>query len=305
MFLLAPVTQEKKKVAGAIAKNACPLQSAGYITGMRIFFGVLFLLAALTARANPDAPSNCLVRLDQLVELVAELGQSASNDTGRANCIAGQLIKIKGLTSIAHALADAQTTHLTDASPTAAQGNQTMLLSACARAEKLAAAAADCHGTPNSSAPISPTESVSTSPAPPPVPTHATATSPIEDANCLSQIKLAALLAQAMDLEINPATETVLQRLTKQGLEPLGGWHAEWCVTLGDFCVVVAQALDLKVTVKNDPKSYIQAVRKDGLPVDELLARRPVDPLHEAAVRAFLSHGYAAPFPSSRQRQPD
>ena len=272
---------------------------------MRIFFGVLFLLAALTARANPDAPSNCLVRLDQLVELVAELGQSASNDTGRANCIAGQLIKIKGLTSIAHALADAQTTHLTDASPTAAQGNQTMLLSACARAEKLAQAAADCQGTPPPTEPTSPTESISPSPAAPRVPTQTTEISPVEDANCLSQIRLTTFLVQALDLEINPANETVLHRLTKQGIMPLSGWHADWCVTYGDFCVVIARALELKVTDKEDPNSYIQAVRNDGLPVDKLGARRPIDVLHETAVRAFLSHGYAAPFPSSRQRQPN
>jgi len=278
---------------------------------MRIFFGVLFLLAALTARANPDSPSNCLVRLDQLVELVDELGQSASNDTGRANCIAEQLTKIKGLASIAHALADGQATHLTDASPTEAHGNQIMLQSTCARAEKLALAAADCHGKPAPTEPISPTASVRPSPAgsplpaAPPVPARAPAPSPIADANCLSQIKLATLLAQALDLEINPAHETVLQRLTKQGMEPLSGWHAEWCVTLGDFCVVIARALDLKVVNKDDPNSYLQAVRNDGLPVDELLAHRLVDVLQEPVVRTFLSHGYAAPFPSSRQRQPD
>ena len=272
---------------------------------MRILFGVLFLLAALTARANSDGPSNCLVRLDQLVELVDELGQSASNDTGRANCIAEQLTKIKGLASIAHALADAQTAHLTDASPTEAQGNQIMLQSTCARAEKLALAAANCQGTPTTTEPISPTTSVRPNPAASPVPTRAPAPSPIADANCLSQIQLAALLAQALDLEINPAHETVLQRLTKQGVEPLNGWHAEWCVTLGDFCVVIARALDLKVVNKDDPNSYLQAVRNDGLPVDELLARHLVDVLHEPAVRAFLGHGYATPFPSSQQRQPD
>ena len=272
---------------------------------MRTFFGFLFLLAVLSARANSDNPSHCLVRLDQLVELVDELGQSASNDTGRASCIGEQLSKIKGLASIAHALVDAQTSHLTDASPTALQGNQTMLLSACARAEKLAQAAADCHGTSNPTPPASPTGSGTTSPAAPPVPTRLPATRPVGDANCLSQIKLATLLVQALDVEINPAHESILERLTKFGIEPLSGWHAEWCVTLGDFCVVIARTLDLKVTTQEDPVSYIDAVRNDGLPVDDLKARRPLDILYEPAVRAFLGRGYAAPFPSSRPRQPE
>ena len=268
---------------------------------MRTFFGVLFLATALAVRANTDIPSNCLVRLDQLVELVDELGQSASNETTRANCIAEQLAKIKGLASIAHALAEAQTTHRTDGSPAAAQGNQTMLLSACARAEKLAQAAADCRGTTNSTLPAS----VSNTPAAPAAPSRPSVGSPVEDASCLSQIKLASLIAQVLDVEINLAHESVLQRMTKLGIEPLGGWHAEWCVTLGDFCVVVARVLDLKVTTQDDPNSYIDAVRNDGLPVDALLARRPVDLLREPAVRAFLGRGYAAPFASSQPRQPD
>ena len=276
---------------------------------MRIVTTLLFLLAALAVQASPDATSNCLVRIDQLVEVLNGFAQSASNDTAYADCIAERLTKIKGLASIAHTFADAAS-HLADTNSTAAEGNRAMVQSACTRAEKLAVDAADCRttGPTNSLSPAVPTASSRPAPAPVAVPVtnHPAPLPPLGDnATCLTQVKLAALLIQAMDLEVKPTTEMAIQLLTKQSIEPLGGWQAERCVTLGDLCVVVAQVLHLKVAGPDDPANYLQAVRNDGLPVDALPVHRLSDVLYESAVRAFLARGYAAPFPSSRRLQLD
>ena len=121
-----------------------------------------------------------------------------------------------------------------------------------------------------------------------------------DEATCLKQHKLAALLAQVMGLEIT--TNTPMQALTQAEIEPLTGWHAESCVTLDTFCVVIARALKLKVAAPTEPASYVAAVRDEGLPVEPLLRHRI---LFESEVRLFLAQGYAAPLPSSRRLQPD
>ena len=101
------------------------------------------------------------------------------------------------------------------------------------------------------------------------------------------------------------ATTTPVQMLTQQGIVPPAGWRAEACVTLGDFCAVVAQLLKLKVAEPVDPAHCIEAVRNDGLPVDAFAAHEPRAVLHEAEVRAFLARGYAVVLPSSRLIQPE
>ena len=273
---------------------------------MRIVFGLLFLGAALVADANPDTTNNCLIRIDQLVELVSQRVQATTNDAGRIDCIVEYLNKIKGLASIVHTLADAEKFNLADEKPAAAEGGRVMVQSACARAEKLAAAAADCLGTGPADSPTNSRPSSSPSRVLPPVTNRMEWVAPRGDiATCLTHAKLAALLVTALDLEEQVRSTTAIQLLTKQAIEPLSGWRADRCVTLGDFCAVVVRALDLKVVNPADPASYIQAVHNDGLPVDELLAYRPADVLHEAAVRAFLGRGYAAPLPSSRLLRPD
>ena len=272
---------------------------------MRIFSGILFLLMALTARANAATTNQCLVRLDQLVELVDELAQSASNDTGRATCITENLTKIKEIAKIAHTLAAADPIQSASGRLTAADSSRnSMIQLACTRAEKLLAVAADCQATSRAIEPIPEVKVAIPSNAAPPVANPVVPVLPRgDDATCLIQIRLAALLAQALNWDL-PA-DAALQQLKKQAIEPFGGWQAAQCVTLGDFCVVVARLLNLKVKAPNDLASYIQVVRNDGLPVDGLAARHPLEVLYESEVRAFLGRGYAAPLPSSRMRQPD
>jgi hypothetical protein len=97
--------------------------------------------------------------------------------------------------------------------------------------------------------------------------------------------------------------------LANLGVQPLDGWVADDCVTSDDLCVVVARALNLKVEKPDNPYSYVQAVRNDGLPVDSVLPRRTKESipvvLLESEVRLFLARGYVARMPSSHRFQPD
>ena len=272
---------------------------------MRKFSSILFLLAALTVHADDDrAISNSLVRLDQLVEMVGVLEQAATNDAVRADCITDHLTKIRSLAELARTFSEALAMHLAETNSRAADGDLTMVQSACTRAEKLAHDVLNCQGAApknHSSAPATNSSTAAPAASPAPLPFI-----PVGDeATCLNQAKFAALLTQAMGVETDAANATPIQVLTKQSVEPPAGWRAEACVTVGDFCVVIARVLHLKIVPPNDAASYIQAVCNDGLPVDALGVRHPHEVLHEAAVRAFLAHGYAAQLPSSRPVQPE
>ncbi len=266
------------------------------------FYCFVFLLATvLPARADDFSASNSLARLDQLSASVHALEQNASNGSIRADCLTDHLIKIDSLTTLVRGLIDTRTDHLAAGNTAAAEGDLVMIQAACARAEKAATDAADCQGTDQSKnhrASLADGPAVSAPAtkhvAPPPV-------IPIDDkATCLKQLKFAALLVQVMDLDT--VTNTPIQALTQAAVEPLNGWHAEACVTLDTFCVVIARVLKLKVAATAEPASYVQAVRDSGLPVEPLLHHRV---LFESEVRLFLSQGYAAPLASSRRLQPD
>ena len=245
--------------------------------------------------------SNSLARFEQLSATVQALAQTVSNGSVRADCITDSLIKIDSLATVARGLADSHVEHLAAGNMAAAEGDQVMIQKAYARAEKAALEATDCQGDGQSKkhkATLANTQSASSSPS---KPVEVTPVIPIGDeTTCVKQLKLAALLAQAMGLEI--VTNTPIQALTKEAIEPLAGWHAEACVTLDTFCVLIARALKFKVDAPAEPTSYLRAVRDGGLPVEPLLSHRI---LFEHEVRLFLSQGYAAPLPSSRRLLPD
>ena len=285
-------------------RDACTLAIPRYTAGMGRSLVLIILLTVGPVQANNITASNCLVRLNQLVGLLGTTEAAASNDTFRAEYIAEHRIKIKGLTEIAQTYFDALTIHLSETNTAAADNDQTTIQTACNRAEKLAAEVADFQttGDPKSKSPlpalVDPTTGMPTI-KPPSAPVPAIPHG--DEFTCLRQAKLAALLAQAM----GSATTTPVQMLTQQGIVPPAGWRAEACVTLGDFCVVVAQLLKLKVAEPVDPAHCIEAVRNDGLPVDAFAAHEPRAVLHEAEVRAFLARGYAVVLPSSRLIQPE
>jgi hypothetical protein len=128
---------------------------------------------------------------------------------------------------------------------------------------------------------------------------------------CLHQDRLAGMLIVAMELRVadSKSPNANSAALAKLAIEPLDGWQPNECATLDDLCVVVARALNLKVERPDDPVSYAQALRDEGLPVDTLLPARIADAppplLLESEARAFFVTGYAAPLPSSKRLLPD
>ena len=270
------------------------------------FYCFVFLLATvLPARADDFSASNSLTRLDQLSASVHALEQNASNGSVRADCLTEHLIKIDSLTTLVRGLIDTRTDHLAAGNTAAAEGDLVMIQAACARAERAATEALDCQDagqSKNHRASLT-DGSVASAPASAPTTNRIVPTPVIpfgNEATCLKQLKFAALLVQVMDLET--VTNTPMQALTQAAVEPLNGWHAEACVTLDSFCVVIARVLKLKVAEPTEPASYVQAVRDSGLPLEPLLHHRI---LFESEVRLFLSQGYAAPLASSRRLQPD
>ncbi len=280
----------------------CPFVAADYTARVRKTIGILFLLAATTVQAADNSTSNCLARLDQLVEEVSALEQSATADATRAACVTDQRNKIKSLNELAHTFFETMNMHLAEKNFQAADDDQAMLQTACTRAEKLMRAALECQGSTLKNYPFV----LVTNPASAlPAKIRAMPVIPLGDeTTCLKHAKFALLLVRAMGLEADDGVNA-MQVLTKQEVAPLTGWHTESCITLGDFCVVIAKVLHLKITAPGEVASYIQAVRNDGLPVDSLMAHQPQEVLRESAVRTFLADGYAAPLPSSRRLQPE
>ena len=280
----------------------CPFAAADYTARVRKIIGILFLFAAVAVQAADNAASNCLARLDQLVEEVSALEQSAAADATRAACVTDQRNKIKSLNELAHTFFETMNMHLAEKNFQAADDDQAMVQTACTRAEKLMRAALECQGSGLGSSSFVPSTNKMSTTA---VKIRATPVIPLGDeTTCLKHAKFALLLVRAMGLEADDGVNA-MQILTKQEIAPLTGWHTENCITLGDFCVVIAKVLHLKITAPDAVGSYIQAVRNDGLPVDSLPARQPQEVLRESAVRTFLAYGYAAPLPSSRRLQPE
>jgi len=128
---------------------------------------------------------------------------------------------------------------------------------------------------------------------------------------CLHHEQFAALLARVMDLELDPhaTPEDCSKMLAKLAIEPLGGWRPGKCVTVDNVYVACARAMNLKVKDPENPLSYAQALRDEGLGVDTLLPERDpkLDPpfVLDSEVRAFLTSGYAAPLPSAKPIAPD
>jgi hypothetical protein len=127
----------------------------------------------------------------------------------------------------------------------------------------------------------------------------------------LRQERFAVLLTRAMELKLDEKAtpDDRLKALAKLAVEPLGGWQPGKCATVDDVYVACARAMRLKVKDPQDPLSYAQALRDEGLGVDTLLPERDpkLDPPYvvDSEVRAFLTTGYAAPLPSSKRVSPD
>ena len=100
-----------------------------------------------------------------------------------------------------------------------------------------------------------------------------------------------------MSLDRADTAESAIGALTKLNIEPPDGWQPERAVTLDDFSVLVSQALKLDVDSAAEPRVSYQALREQGLPVEQMfpgysaVGEAPL--LLESEVRRFLAVGLA------------
>ncbi len=262
--------------------------------------------------------STCIQLIQSLIEQVARLQEGASNQATRLDCITEKLVKIQGLLELTQTAAARlpQLENEDDTDQIEIEGSRVAL--ACARAEKLALEAENCSVGPAAKPKKHRAENtagvdMSAQTATQTVPVALAPSFPVRDEEtCLHQGQMALLLGRAMDLglDVGKSPEAYAAELGKLAIEPLGGWQPDKCATLDDFCVVVARALNLKIESPDDPASYIQALRDDGLPVDTMLPARgdinnPPPLLLEPEVCNVFAHGYTAPLPTSHHLDPD
>jgi hypothetical protein len=294
-----------------------------------VALAVLLSNPPIRAESSTNSPATPLQQSDVCVQRLHEIYDEASrleektppDQLALADCVYSRVLKIKGLLELTEdAQKDIQKAMRTAELDKVADdlGNVKMT---CERAEKLLLEAQGCAA--DSALRVAPSPETPAVATNPPlaadikiIPRPASA--PVKrrfiertEQTCMHHEQFAILLARAMDLklDLHASPEDCLKALTKLTIEPLGGWHSGKCVTVDNVYVVCARAMNLKVKNPEDPLSYGQALRDEGLGVDTLLpARDPkLDPpfVLDSEVRAFLSSGYAAPLPSAKRVTPD
>lgn len=275
--------------------------------------GILVAAQAIgsTNAAESVTASNCLQHIDAVIIRLELLAEANSNATVQASCLADKLVKAHSLRDLVQGLTLSLEEHRAGMDDEAVANDSSLILAACARVDRLAEAAAACQETENPKVRRhSPTRNSTTTEVRPPGRSQpVTLGSGLRDVtSCMKQAQFAALFAEILGIETGKNADAPSRELSKRTIEPLGGWNGDDCLTVDDLCVVVARALHLKVETPDDPYSYVQAVRNDGLPVDSAFPRRPqgVEPalLLEGEVRQFLAQGYAVRFPSGRKVNP-
>jgi hypothetical protein len=275
---------------------------------------------------NPAAPLQqsdaCVRRLHEIYDEASRLEEKTMPDQAAlVDCVRSRVLKIKGLLELTEEAQKGIQEAIWAAESDKTMGYLGNVRISCARAEKLLLEAEGCatslalQAMPSQEAPLVATNTpvtidVRITPRPPPAPVNRRFVERTVQ-TCLHHEQFAALLARAMDLKLDPhaTPEDCFKALGRLAIEPLGGWHLGKCVTVDNVYVACARAMNLKVKDPEDPLSYGQALRDEGLGVDTLLPERDpkLDPpfVVGSEVRAFLTSGYAAPLPSAKRIAPD
>jgi len=263
----------------------------------------------------------CVLRLQEIRDEAVKLEEGApSGQVELVDCIHSRVLKIKGLLELTLSAQKGLHKVIKTDEAEAVDGYATNVKLCCARAEKLLLEAEGCATSVTLKTP-SPTN------VPLPVVTNssvdikitprAAGLPPVRRAvvrtkqTCLHHEQFAVMLGRAMDLKMTDkaTADDFVKALARLAVEPLHGWQLGKCVTVDDVYVACARAMNLKVKDPQDPLSYGQALREEGLGVDTLLPERDpqLDPPYvlDSEVRALLTTGYAAPLPSSRRVSPD
>lgn len=262
----------------------------------------------------------CVARLQVIRDEAVKLEEAVPVDQVElVDCIHSRVLKIKGLLELALGAQTGLHKEIRTDEAEAVEGYATNVKLCCERAEKLLVEAEGCATsvtlkTPSSNEVAAASTNgeldIKITPRPaglPPVRRTVVRTKE----TCLRQEQFAVMLGRAMDLKMtDKATpDDYVKALTRQAVEPLHGWQLGKCVTVDDVYVACARSMGLKVKDPQNPLSYGEALREEGLGVDTLLPERDpqLDPPYvlDSEVRALLTTGYAAPLPSSRRVSPD
>jgi hypothetical protein len=294
-----------------------------------VALAILIAQRSVRAESPTNSPATPLQQSETCVRRLHEIDDEATRLEGRtpqeqaalADCIHSRVLKIKGLLELTE-----ETRRDIQKAVRAAESDKTVdyldsVKICCARAEKLLLEAEGCATSLALKAAAPQETSLVATNAPVTIDVRITPRPPSPPVNrrfvertmqtCLRHEQFAALLARVMNLKIDPhaSPEDCSKMLAKLAVEPLGGWHLGKCVTVDNVYVACARAMNLKVKDPEDPLSYGQALRDEGLGVDTLLPERDpkLDPpfVVDDEVRAFLTSGYAAPLPSARRVAPD
>jgi len=235
------------------------------------------------------------------------------------DCVHSRTLKIIGLVDMTETVLTNMQKAIKADEPETVEQSRDDVKTSCARAEKLFLEAQGCSSSmvvtslPPKLPPVAVTNASVAIKIVPRTIGPLPAVRPVErtDQTCLRQDRFAIMLAHAMELKLgDKATpDECIKALGRIAVEPLGGWQPGKCVTVDNVYVACARAMNLKVKDPEDPLSYGQALRDEGLGVDTLLpAREPkLDPPYvlDSEVRDFLMTGYAAPLPSAKRVSPD
>jgi hypothetical protein len=287
------------------------------VLGHRLACAQLSTNDVTTAAKDADT---CVLRLQEIRDEAVKLEEAAPPDqVALVDCVHSRVLKVKGLLELTLGAQKNLHKAVKSDEAEAADGYASSVKLCCARAEKLLVEAEGCATSvtlktaPTNEAPAGVTNSSIDIKITP----RAAGLPPVRRAvvrtreTCLHHEQFAMMLGRVMDLKMtDKATpDDFMKRLAKLAVEPLRGWQPGQCVTVDDVYVACARAMNLKVKDPQDPLSYGQALRDEGLDVDTLLPERDpqLDPPYvlDSEVRAFLTTGYAAPLPSSRRIAPD
>jgi hypothetical protein len=271
------------------------------------------------AAAVKDADA-CVLRLQEIRDEAVKLEEAVPPDqVALVDCVHSRVLKVKGLLELTLGAQKNLHKAVKSDEAEAADGYASSVKLCCARAEKLLVEAEGCATSvtlktaPTNEAPAGVTNGTVDLKITP----RAAGLPPVRRTvvrtreTCLHHEQFATMLARAMDLKMtDKATpDDFMKRLAKLAVEPLRSWQPGQCVTVDDVYVACARAMNLKVKDPQDPLSYGQALRDEGLGVDTLLPERDpqLDPPYvlDSEARGFLTTGYAAPLPSAKRVSPD
>jgi hypothetical protein len=264
----------------------------------------------------------CARRLHEIHGEAVRLEEKAPPEQAALiDCIRSRELRIKGLLELTESARKNIQKALKGDETEAIEGFASDVRISCARAEKLLLEAEGCatsvvlKAVPTNAAPVAATNAsgIVKIKITPRATGPSAARRPVvrTDQACLHHEQFAAMLARAMDLKVDAkaAPDEFIKALTRLAVEPLHGWQLGKCVTVDDVYVACARAMNLKVKDPQDPLSYGQALRDEGLGVDALLPERDphLDPPYvlDSEVRALLTTGYAAPLSSAKRVTPD